>query len=158
MLASADEKKVTTATDVAKATGVPAWRIVLGNVAAGATAGCAVEAGQLHAWWPCCAALHTKSWITHSFAAALQHHDRYKKFNYTQLCNCLDTIMTLSQEQAQASVTASGMYVMLGFSVQLYIPLIPSRPGSSSCWKGAAGRPWSSKAVQRTYMLGFGGI
>ncbi|DBB10741.1 hypothetical protein WJX82_009332 [Trebouxia sp. C0006] len=44
MLASADEKKVTTATDVAKATGVPAWRIVLGNVAAGATAGCAVEA------------------------------------------------------------------------------------------------------------------
>ncbi len=61
MLASADEKKVTTATDVAKATEVPAWRIVLGNVAAGATAGCAVEAGQLHAWRPCCAALDTES-------------------------------------------------------------------------------------------------
>lgn len=45
MLASADEKKVTSATEVASATGVPAWRIVLGNVAAGATAGCAVEAG-----------------------------------------------------------------------------------------------------------------
>jgi len=61
MLASADEKKVTSATDVAKATGVPAWRIVLGNVAAGATAGCAVEAGQLQPWWPCCAALVTRS-------------------------------------------------------------------------------------------------
>jgi len=34
---------------------------VLGNVAAGATAGCAVEAGQLHAWRPCCAALDTES-------------------------------------------------------------------------------------------------
>ncbi|KAL3152426.1 hypothetical protein ABBQ32_001477 [Trebouxia sp. C0010 RCD-2024] len=43
-LASADESKVTTATDVAKVTGAPAWRVVLGNVAAGATAGCAVEA------------------------------------------------------------------------------------------------------------------
>ncbi len=52
MLASADEKKVTTAADVAKVTGVPAWRIVLGNVAAGATAGCAVEAGkQLQKYW-----------------------------------------------------------------------------------------------------------
>ena len=59
MLASADERKVTSATDAAKATGVPAWRIVLGNVAAGATAGCAVEAGQLHAWWPRCATLDT---------------------------------------------------------------------------------------------------
>ena len=46
MLASADETKMTTG-DVARTTGVPAWRIVLGNVAAGATAGCAVEAGKL---------------------------------------------------------------------------------------------------------------
>lgn len=44
-LASADEHK-TSAGDVAKKAGVPAWRVVLGNVAAGATAGCAVEAGD----------------------------------------------------------------------------------------------------------------
>lgn len=43
MLASADETKMTTG-DVARTTGIPAWRTVLGNVAAGATAGCAVEA------------------------------------------------------------------------------------------------------------------
>ena len=45
VLASADEHKTKSAVDVARVTGVPAWRIVLGNVAAGATAGCAVEAG-----------------------------------------------------------------------------------------------------------------
>ena len=44
-LASSDESKAKTAVDVAKVAGVPAWRVVLGNVAAGATAGCAVEAG-----------------------------------------------------------------------------------------------------------------
>ena len=44
-LASADEHKGKTAVDVAKVAGVPAWRVVLGNIAAGATAGCAVEAG-----------------------------------------------------------------------------------------------------------------
>lgn len=46
-LASADESKAKTAFDVAKIAGVPAWRVVLGNVAAGATAGCAVEAGTM---------------------------------------------------------------------------------------------------------------
>ena len=71
--------------------------------------------------------------MIHSLGTPLQHHDRYKKLNYTQLCNLLDTIMTVSQEQSQAFVIASGMYVMLTFSVQLCIPLTPSRPGSSSC-------------------------
>lgn len=46
-LASADEQKTKSAANVAKLTDVPAWRVVLGNVAAGATAGCAVEAGNL---------------------------------------------------------------------------------------------------------------
>ena len=45
MLASATESKTSSTTAVAQQTGAPAWRIVLGNVAAGATAGCAVEAG-----------------------------------------------------------------------------------------------------------------
>ena len=53
-MASADESKVKTAVDVAKVAGVPAWRIVAGNVAAGATAGCAVEAGSaLNCWNNC---------------------------------------------------------------------------------------------------------
>lgn len=47
-LASADESK--TAVGTAKLAGVPAWRVVLGNVAAGATAGCAVEAGDTYKW------------------------------------------------------------------------------------------------------------
>lgn len=46
-LASSDESKAKTKGDVAKIAGVPAWRVVLGNVAAGATAGCAVEAGTM---------------------------------------------------------------------------------------------------------------
>ena len=46
MLATADERDVTTATEVSHKTGVPAWRVALGNIAAGATAGCAVEAGK----------------------------------------------------------------------------------------------------------------
>ena len=40
--------------------------------------------------------------MIHSLGTPLQHHDRYKKLNYTQLCNSLDTIMTVSQEQSQA--------------------------------------------------------
>lgn len=47
VIATADEREATSAKQVAKQIGVPAWRVALGNVAAGATAGCAVEAGNL---------------------------------------------------------------------------------------------------------------
>ena len=47
MLATADEREVKTATEIAHKTGVPTWRVALGNIAAGATAGCAVEAGKI---------------------------------------------------------------------------------------------------------------
>ena len=70
MLASADETKMTTG-DVARTTGIPAWRTVLGNVAAGATAGCAVEAGKLFsdiAWSlkvPCASFLTENAAVPH---------------------------------------------------------------------------------------------
>lgn len=45
VIATADERKAVPAKEIAKQTGSPAWRVALGNIAAGATAGCAVEAG-----------------------------------------------------------------------------------------------------------------
>lgn len=55
MLASASEGK-----KAAPATDAPAWRVAAGNLAAGATAGCAVEAGGPAC---CCPVLtHTFLW------------------------------------------------------------------------------------------------
>ena len=62
VIATADEREAISAKQVAKQTGVPAWRVALGNVAAGATAGCAVEAGDhaKHVHSGCC--MQCKLW------------------------------------------------------------------------------------------------